>query len=381
MHSWSCTMRGRRETVAFNGSGVAAAGATRRLLPSRGHKTMPLKGVHAVSVPGGVSVYEALWKRYCTMDWAELWEPAFAWPRKASRSPTTSAAASPIEPRRSRAIRFGRAISAEWPRARARRALVGAEPARKLRAVAKGGAELFIAAKSPRSCSHSSSRRAPLFDADDFAQQQAVLYAAHLDQYRGLTVYETAPPSQGFLVLEQLNIIEGFDIGSLGPLSAERIHLLVEAKKLASPIATDTPAIRRTCSWPLESSFRRNTPRAVAPKSIRSARGGPKRRRWLNTAATPATSPSPTETATRSRSYTACRMLSAPRVVAGETGVTLNNRAGRGFSLDPDSSERDRAGPPHHAHAECLHGESRRPAVARRRHARRRPADAVEHRR
>src|SRR5205085_5721006 len=38
----------KRETVAFNGSGVAAAGATADYYRSRGHKTMPLDGVHAV---------------------------------------------------------------------------------------------------------------------------------------------------------------------------------------------------------------------------------------------------------------------------------------------------------------------------------------------
>src|SRR6185503_18229102 len=66
----------KRETVAYNGSGVAAAGATQEYYASRGFKDMPLKGVHSVSVPGGLSVYEALWKRHCTMDWPELWAPA-----------------------------------------------------------------------------------------------------------------------------------------------------------------------------------------------------------------------------------------------------------------------------------------------------------------
>src|SRR5215207_5495 len=66
----------KRETVAFNGSGVAAAGATADFYRSRGHTSMPLDGVHAVSVPGGLAVYEALWRRHCTMDWPELWEPA-----------------------------------------------------------------------------------------------------------------------------------------------------------------------------------------------------------------------------------------------------------------------------------------------------------------
>src|SRR6185436_13655798 len=65
----------KRETVAFNGSGVAASGATREYYESRGHKKMPFNGVHSVSVPGGVSVYEALHKRYCTLPWADLWAP------------------------------------------------------------------------------------------------------------------------------------------------------------------------------------------------------------------------------------------------------------------------------------------------------------------
>src|SRR3954464_9669606 len=37
---------------------------------------MPFPGVHSVSVPGAVSVYETLHKRYCTMPWADLWAPA-----------------------------------------------------------------------------------------------------------------------------------------------------------------------------------------------------------------------------------------------------------------------------------------------------------------
>ena len=42
--------------VAFNGSGVAASGATREYYAERGLKKLPLEGVHSVSVPGAVSV-------------------------------------------------------------------------------------------------------------------------------------------------------------------------------------------------------------------------------------------------------------------------------------------------------------------------------------
>ena len=68
----------KRENIAFNGSGVCASGATADYYTSRGDKTMPLKGVHAASVPGAVSVYEELWKRHCTLDWEELWMPAIS---------------------------------------------------------------------------------------------------------------------------------------------------------------------------------------------------------------------------------------------------------------------------------------------------------------
>jgi hypothetical protein len=66
----------RKELVSLNGSGVAAAGATREYYASRGYRTMPLEGVHAVGVPGAVSVYETLWKRWGTLPWADLWAPA-----------------------------------------------------------------------------------------------------------------------------------------------------------------------------------------------------------------------------------------------------------------------------------------------------------------
>ena len=66
----------RREVVAFNGSGVAAAGATREYYTSLGMTKMPTEGVHSVSVPGALSVYESIWKRYGTQPWADLWAPA-----------------------------------------------------------------------------------------------------------------------------------------------------------------------------------------------------------------------------------------------------------------------------------------------------------------
>ncbi len=52
-------------------------------------------------------------------------------------------------------------------------------------------------------------------------------------RYRGYDVYELPPNTQGFVVLEMLNILEGYDVKALGANSAEYLHLLVEAKRIA----------------------------------------------------------------------------------------------------------------------------------------------------
>ncbi|HXX53767.1 MAG TPA: gamma-glutamyltransferase [Thermodesulfovibrionales bacterium] len=63
-------------------------------------------------------------------------------------------------------------------------------------------------------------------------------YAARIEEpvsttYRGYEVYKCGPWTQGPVFLQQLNLLEGYDLVSLGHNSPEYIHLLVEASKLA----------------------------------------------------------------------------------------------------------------------------------------------------
>jgi gamma-glutamyltranspeptidase/glutathione hydrolase len=51
--------------------------------------------------------------------------------------------------------------------------------------------------------------------------------------YRGHTVYECPPNGQGIVALEILNILSGYDLAAMDPLSVERLHLEVEAARLA----------------------------------------------------------------------------------------------------------------------------------------------------
>ncbi|WP_438480798.1 gamma-glutamyltransferase [Oleiharenicola lentus] len=51
--------------------------------------------------------------------------------------------------------------------------------------------------------------------------------------YRGYDVYELPPNSQGIAALQMLNILEGYDLKSMGYNSPEALHVMIEAKKLA----------------------------------------------------------------------------------------------------------------------------------------------------
>jgi gamma-glutamyltranspeptidase / glutathione hydrolase len=325
----------RAETVAFNGSGVAAAGATADFYRSLGHRKMPMEGVHSVAVPGALSVYEALWKRYCTLDWAELWAPAVSLARDGLA--ITAYASARIHEREPVLARYPHSAAQFLPDGRAPAPgdrWSSASLARTLERIAQEGAEVFYRGEIAEALvAFLRSEGAP-FETADFARQQAVMYPPLSSTYRELTVYETSPPSQGFLLLEQLNILEGYDLSGLEPLSAERIHLLVEAKKLAfadrNRYAGDPEHVR----WPLA--------------TLISKAHAAQRRADIDPGA--ARAPAGAELAEHAgdTSYFAVadgqgnavsfiHSLSSSfgsGVVAGDTGVTLNNRAGRGFSLD-----------------------------------------------
>ena len=327
----------KRETVAYNGSGVAAAGATADYYCSRGHKTMPLDGVHAVSVPGGVSVYEALWRRHGTMDWPELWEPAI---RLAEEGVAiTKYISARIADRAETLASFEHSAAMYLPNGRVPAAgerWSAPNLARSLKVVAKGGADAFYRGEIAKKLVAFFKQEGQTFTADDFAQQQAVMYTPLATDYRGFTVHETAPPSQGFVLLEQLNILEGFDLGKLSPVSAERMHLLIEAKKLAFADRNRYAGDPAFVKWPLETLIskqhagKRRT--EIDPRQARSPAGALVAEHSGDTsyfAVADGNGNAISFIHSLSNAFGSC-------VVAGETGITLNNRAGRGFSLDPE---------------------------------------------
>ncbi|HET8576969.1 MAG TPA: gamma-glutamyltransferase [Methylomirabilota bacterium] len=72
-----------------------------------------------------------------------------------------------------------------------------------------------------------------LFTERDFAEQRARWSEPLSTVYRGVTVYETPPPTQGLSVLQMLNLLEPIDLGAKDYLGPDHLHHLVQAKQIA----------------------------------------------------------------------------------------------------------------------------------------------------
>jgi gamma-glutamyltranspeptidase/glutathione hydrolase len=76
-------------------------------------------------------------------------------------------------------------------------------------------------------------RHAGLLTGDDLASWHATLEPPVSLEYRGHAVYKTGPWGQGPVLLQQLALLDGFDLAAMGIGSAEFVHTVVECAKLA----------------------------------------------------------------------------------------------------------------------------------------------------
>ena len=105
--------------------------------------------------------------------------------------------------------------------------------ARTLRLVAEGGAAAFYEGPIAESIVDVVRRSGGCLDAEDLASHRSTWEVPIDIDYRGYRFHECPPNGQGIAALLALRILEGFDIGGLAPLSPRRLHLEIEALRLA----------------------------------------------------------------------------------------------------------------------------------------------------
>jgi gamma-glutamyltranspeptidase/glutathione hydrolase len=102
-----------------------------------------------------------------------------------------------------------------------------------LRQIAEGGRDAFYEGDIARTIDAYMERIGGYISHEDFASHTSSWVEPASVNYRGYDVWELPPQGQGIAALQMLQILEGFDLASMGFMSAETLHLMIEAKRLA----------------------------------------------------------------------------------------------------------------------------------------------------
>ena len=219
---------------ALNASGRSPYAATAAELAKRNITSVPASGVLSITVPGVVEGWHQLLSRYGTLPLARALGPAIGY--AANGYPIAELVCGQWKSSEQKLAADPAAASTFLPGGRPPNVgEVFANPrlAATLEAIAAGGRDAFYNGPIARAIASDMRERDGLLTERDFADHRADWIQPISTMYRGYEVFELPPNTQGFLVLEMLNLLEGFDLAAMGHNSAEYLHALVEAKRIA----------------------------------------------------------------------------------------------------------------------------------------------------
>ena len=225
---------GKEELVGLNASGRAPAMMTLEYFTERGIDKIPPYGPLPVSVPGAVDGWFELHGRYGQLPMQQVLAPAIAYAREGF--PVSEYIAYLFAIYEDRLGHFPGFADTFMPGGHVpKKGEVFKNPrlANTLEAIAEGGRDVFYKGDIARRIDAYMTEQGGLLRYEDLAAHESEWITPVSTNYRGWDVYELPPNGQGIAALQILNILEGYDIKSMGFGSAEYLHTLVEAKKLA----------------------------------------------------------------------------------------------------------------------------------------------------
>jgi len=223
------------QVTALNASGRAPMALTLERLRKEGFgEELPPYHPYTITVPGACSGWCDLIKRHGRLAMAQVLAPAIRLAEDGFPvAPTT-------------AYFWGRGAERQLAQALNGSALTinGRAPnpgeifrnpglARTFRAVAEGGKEAYYQGQIAESIAAVIQEAGGCMTVDDLAAHTATWDEPISTSYRGYRIWECPPNGQGLTALIGLNILEGFDFSGLDLLSAECLHLQIEALRLA----------------------------------------------------------------------------------------------------------------------------------------------------
>jgi gamma-glutamyltranspeptidase / glutathione hydrolase len=222
------------ELHGLNASGCAPAALTIDRLRADGITSMPQSGIHSVTIPGAVGGWWKLSGRFGRIPLADVLAPAIEIAAGGFPVPEITAAEWQggesllrTNAEASRVYLPGGEVPAVG------RIFKNPDLASTYRSLGSGGRDAFYCGEIARRVVKCSEAQRGVLTADDLAAFDAEWVTPLSTTYRGWTIYELPPNGQGIAALMMLNLMEHSPIRSYGHNSAEALHTLIEAKKLA----------------------------------------------------------------------------------------------------------------------------------------------------
>lgn len=227
--------RKTRRVSALNGSGRAPAALTLERLRREGYGSqLPLFHPYTVTVPGACAGWCDLAERFGNLAMSQTLAPAIRLAEEGFPvAPVTAYFWGRGVERQLRHAPGGLELTLDGRAPRAGEIFRNPGLARTLRAVAEGGKAAFYQGAIAAAIARVIQAAGGCLSEADLAAHESTWDKPIHSRYRGLRVWECPPNGQGLAALLGLNILEGFDIASTPPLSAERLHLQIEAMRLA----------------------------------------------------------------------------------------------------------------------------------------------------
>jgi gamma-glutamyltranspeptidase/glutathione hydrolase len=218
----------------LNSHGWAPRALTPAVLKARGLAQMPSHGIHSVTVPGAVAGWDALRTRLGTRPLADLLAAAILYADEGF--PVSDVIAAHWAASTDKLESEPGARSTYLPKRRAPLAgelFQNPDLANSLRLVAQRGRAGFYEGPTADAILAISREKGGTMAAADLVEFEPEWVDPISTTYRGWTVYELPPSTQGIAALMMLNLMEAFPLADYGFHSSRALHLMIEAKKLA----------------------------------------------------------------------------------------------------------------------------------------------------
>jgi gamma-glutamyltranspeptidase / glutathione hydrolase len=326
-----------KRVSALNGSGRAPASLTLDRLKKDGFSTgIPPFHAHTVTVPGACAGWFDLIEKHGSLSMAKILAPAIRLAEEGFPvAPITAKSWQRGVERQLKSAPNGHELTINGRGPNAGEIFRNPGLAHTFKTIAEGGKSAYYQGAVAEAIVSVIKEAGGCMSAEDLASHASTWEEPISVTYRGLRVYECPPNGQGITALIALNILEGFDLASLESLSTERMHLMIEAMRLAFADAR----------WYVADSTFSNIPmKELLSKEYADERRkliDPKRATLDPKRGTPVNSSNTVYLSVADKFGNACSFINSnywgfgTGIVPKGWGFTLQNR-GHNFVLDPE---------------------------------------------